>query len=101
MVKLPAGKVLIPGVLESKANFIEHPELVAQRIVRFASLVGRENVIASSDCGFAQGAGGRGGAALPARRQFLLSAQDLAVEVEILEQYFGRIHPRLQGQHRV
>ncbi len=51
-VKLPDGKVLIPGVLESKANFIEHPELVAQRIGRYASLVGRENVIAGSDCGY-------------------------------------------------
>jgi 5-methyltetrahydropteroyltriglutamate--homocysteine methyltransferase len=50
--KLPEGKVLIPGVIESKSNFIEHPELVAQRIGRYASLVGRENVIAGSDCGF-------------------------------------------------
>jgi len=51
-VKLPEGKVLIPGVLESKTNFIEHPELVAQRIGRYANLVGRENVIAGSDCGY-------------------------------------------------
>ena len=51
-VKLPEGKVLIPGVIESKSNFIEHPELVAQRIARYANLVGRENVIAGSDCGF-------------------------------------------------
>ncbi|MGB2659264.1 MAG: cobalamin-independent methionine synthase II family protein [Pseudolabrys sp.] len=51
-VKLPAGKVLIPGVIESKSNFIEHPELIAQRIARYAKLVGRENVIAGSDCGF-------------------------------------------------
>ena len=51
-VKLPAGKVLIPGVLESKGNFIEHPELIAQRIGRYAKLVGRENVIAGSDCGY-------------------------------------------------
>jgi len=51
-VKLPAGKVLIPGVIESKSNFIEHPELVAQRIGRYARLVGRENVIAGSDCGY-------------------------------------------------
>src|SRR3954468_4773750 len=51
-VKLPAGKVLIPGVLESKTNFIEHPELVAQRIGRYAELVGPENVIAGSDCGY-------------------------------------------------
>ena len=49
---LPAGKVLIPGVIDSTTNFIEHPELVAQRIVRYASLVGRENVIAGTDCGF-------------------------------------------------
>ena len=51
-VKLPDGKVLIPGVLESKTNFIEHPELIAQRIGRYATLVGRENVIAGSDCGY-------------------------------------------------
>jgi 5-methyltetrahydropteroyltriglutamate--homocysteine methyltransferase len=51
-VKLPPGKVLIPGVLESKTNFIEHPELVAQRIGRYAKLVGRENVIAGTDCGY-------------------------------------------------
>ena len=51
-VKLPAGKVLIPGVIESKSNFIEHPELIAQRIIRYAKLVGRENVIAGSDCGY-------------------------------------------------
>jgi 5-methyltetrahydropteroyltriglutamate--homocysteine methyltransferase len=51
-VKLPVGKVLIPGVIESKSNFIEHPELIAQRIARYARLVGRENVIAGSDCGY-------------------------------------------------
>jgi len=51
-VKLPYGKVLIPGVIESKSNFIEHPELIAQRIGRYAELVGRENVIAGSDCGY-------------------------------------------------
>lgn len=52
-VKLPEGKLLIPGVLDSTTNFIEHPELVQQRIVQYASLVGRENVIAGTDCGFA------------------------------------------------
>jgi 5-methyltetrahydropteroyltriglutamate--homocysteine methyltransferase len=51
-VKLPDGKVLIPCVIESKSNFIEHPELIAHRIARYANLVGRENVIAGSDCGF-------------------------------------------------
>ena len=51
-VKLPEGKLLIPGVIESKSNFVEHPELVAQRIARYANLVGRENVIAGSDCGY-------------------------------------------------
>jgi 5-methyltetrahydropteroyltriglutamate--homocysteine methyltransferase len=52
-VKLPEGKMLIPGVLDSTTNYIEHPELVAQRIIRYAGVVGRENVIAGSDCGFA------------------------------------------------
>jgi 5-methyltetrahydropteroyltriglutamate--homocysteine methyltransferase len=51
-VELPAGKVIIPGVLDSTTNFIEHPELVAERIARYARLVGRENVIAGTDCGF-------------------------------------------------
>ena len=51
-VRLPEGKVLIPGVIESKTNFIEHPELIAQRIGRYANLVGRENVMAGSDCGY-------------------------------------------------
>jgi 5-methyltetrahydropteroyltriglutamate--homocysteine methyltransferase len=51
-VKLPDGKIIIPGVLDSTTNFIEHPELVAQRLVRYAEVVGRENVIAGTDCGF-------------------------------------------------
>jgi 5-methyltetrahydropteroyltriglutamate--homocysteine methyltransferase len=51
-VKLPEGKVLIPGVIDSTTNFIEHPELVAERITRYARLVGRENVMAGTDCGF-------------------------------------------------
>jgi 5-methyltetrahydropteroyltriglutamate--homocysteine methyltransferase len=51
-VRLPDDKILIPGVLDSTTNFIEHPELVAQRIVRYAEVVGRERVIAGTDCGF-------------------------------------------------
>ena len=51
-VKLPAGKVIIPGVIDSTTNFIEHPELVSERITKYASLVGREHVLAGSDCGF-------------------------------------------------
>ena len=50
-VKLPTDKVLIPGVIDTTTNFIEHPELVAQRIVRYAEAVGKENVIAGTDCG--------------------------------------------------
>jgi 5-methyltetrahydropteroyltriglutamate--homocysteine methyltransferase len=53
-VKLPAGKVLVPGVISHATNIVEHPELVSERIVRLAKLVGRENVIAGTDCGFAQ-----------------------------------------------
>ena len=56
-VRLPPGKVLIPGVLDTTTNFIEHPELVAQRIVQYARAVGRENVMAGVDCGFATFAG--------------------------------------------
>jgi 5-methyltetrahydropteroyltriglutamate--homocysteine methyltransferase len=51
-VKLPAGMVLIAGVIDTKTNFIEHPELVADRIMNYASVVGRENVLAGTDCGF-------------------------------------------------
>jgi 5-methyltetrahydropteroyltriglutamate--homocysteine methyltransferase len=53
-VKLPAGRILIPGVVTHHTTTVEHPRLVADRIVRFAGLVGRENVIAGTDCGFAQ-----------------------------------------------
>ena len=55
--KLPDRKVLIPGVIDSTNNYIEHPELVAQRITRYARLVGRENVMAGSDCGFGTAVG--------------------------------------------
>src|SRR5579883_643385 len=56
-VKLPPGKVLIPGVIDSVTNYVEHPELVAQRICNLANVVGRENVIAGTDCGFGTIAG--------------------------------------------
>jgi len=55
-VKLPDGKILIPGVISHTTNLVEHPELVADRIVRFAKLVRRENVIAGADYGFAASA---------------------------------------------
>jgi 5-methyltetrahydropteroyltriglutamate--homocysteine methyltransferase len=54
-VKLPDGKTLIPGVISHATNIVEHPELVAERLERLAKLVGRENVIGGTDCGFAQG----------------------------------------------
>lgn len=54
-VRLPEGRKLIPGVVSHVTNVVEHPDLVAERIVRLAELVGRENVIAGTDCGFAQG----------------------------------------------
>lgn len=55
--KLPEGKILVPGVLDSSCNFVEHPELVAQRIMRYAQLLGRDRVIAGTDCGFGTFAG--------------------------------------------
>jgi 5-methyltetrahydropteroyltriglutamate--homocysteine methyltransferase len=58
-VKLPEGKILIPGVISHSTILVEHPELVAERIVRYAGIVGRENVIAGSDCGFATFAGSK------------------------------------------
>jgi 5-methyltetrahydropteroyltriglutamate--homocysteine methyltransferase len=51
-LKLPEGKILIPGVITHAGNIVEHPELIAERIIRFAERVGRENVIAGTDCGF-------------------------------------------------
>ena len=51
-LKLPRDKVLIPGVITHASNIVEHPELIAERIVRYGKLVGRENVIAGADCGF-------------------------------------------------
>jgi 5-methyltetrahydropteroyltriglutamate--homocysteine methyltransferase len=56
-IKLPDGKILIPGVLDTTTNYIEHPQLVAQRLVRYAELIGRENVVAGADCGFGTFAG--------------------------------------------
>ena len=54
-VKLPKGRILVPGVISHATNVVEHPELVAQRLQRYAAVVGRENVIGGTDCGFAQG----------------------------------------------
>ena len=56
-VKLPEGKILIPGMIDSTSNFVEHPEVVADRIVQYANVVGRENIIAGVDCGFGTFAG--------------------------------------------
>jgi 5-methyltetrahydropteroyltriglutamate--homocysteine methyltransferase len=56
-VKLPDGKIIIPGVIDSTSNFVEHPELVADRITQYARVVGKENVIAGVDCGFGTFAG--------------------------------------------
>jgi 5-methyltetrahydropteroyltriglutamate--homocysteine methyltransferase len=55
--KLADDKILIPGVLDTSTNYVEHPELVAERICRFADIVGRERVIAGTDCGFGTFAG--------------------------------------------
>ena len=56
-VKLPEGKTLIPGVIDSTTNFVEHPELVRDRILSYTNVVGRDNVVASTDCGFGTFAG--------------------------------------------
>ncbi len=56
-IRLPEGKVIIPGVIDSTSNFVEHPEVVCDRLVRYAGVVGRENVIAGVDCGFGTFAG--------------------------------------------
>jgi 5-methyltetrahydropteroyltriglutamate--homocysteine methyltransferase len=51
-VRLPGDRVLLPGVITHASNIVEHPELIAERITRYAAIAGRENVIASTDCGF-------------------------------------------------
>jgi 5-methyltetrahydropteroyltriglutamate--homocysteine methyltransferase len=55
-VKLPDGKKIIPGIITHSTNVVEHPEVVADRICRYAGAVGRENVIAGADCGFSSNA---------------------------------------------
>jgi 5-methyltetrahydropteroyltriglutamate--homocysteine methyltransferase len=76
--KLPDGKILIPGVVGHSSDFIEHPELVAERLVRFAELVGKENMIAGTDCGL----GGRVGhpTIVWAKLQALAEGAELASE---------------------
>jgi len=77
-VKLPAGKILIPGVVSHATNVVEHPELVADRIVQYAQLAGRENIIAGTDCGL----GGRIHPALAwAKLQALTAGAELATHV--------------------
>jgi 5-methyltetrahydropteroyltriglutamate--homocysteine methyltransferase len=56
-VRLPDDKVLVPGVIDSVSNFVEHPDLIAERLGHYAELVGRERVIAGTDCGFGTFAG--------------------------------------------
>ncbi|HZT07296.1 MAG TPA: cobalamin-independent methionine synthase II family protein [Chloroflexota bacterium] len=77
-VRLPEGKILIPGIVGHSSDFIEHPELVAERIVRFADIVGKENVIAGTDCGL----GGRVGHPdiVWAKLEALAEGADLASE---------------------
>src|SRR5262245_10644927 len=52
--KLAPGKILVPGLISHSTNVVEHPELIAERLIQFAKMVGRENVMAGTDCGFAQ-----------------------------------------------
>ncbi len=79
-VKVPEGKVLIPGVIECQSNYIEHPELVAQRIGRYANLVGRDNVMGGVDCGFSihVGSGGVDPDVVWAKLESLARGADIA-----------------------
>jgi 5-methyltetrahydropteroyltriglutamate--homocysteine methyltransferase len=79
-VKVPEGKVLIPGMIEPQSNYIEHPELVAQRILRYANLVGRDNVMAGVDCGFSihVGSGGADPDVVWAKLESLAKGAELA-----------------------
>jgi len=79
-VKIPEGKVLIPGMIEPQSNYIEHPELVAQRILRYANLAGRDNVMAGVDCGFSihVGSGGADPDVVWAKLESLAKGAELA-----------------------
>jgi 5-methyltetrahydropteroyltriglutamate--homocysteine methyltransferase len=79
-VKIPEGKVLIPGMIEPQSNYIEHPELVAQRILRYATLAGRDNVMAGVDCGFSihVGSGGADPDVVWAKLESLAKGAELA-----------------------
>jgi len=79
-VKIPDGKVLIPGMIEPQSNYIEHPELVAQRILRYAKLAGRDNVMAGVDCGFSihVGSGGADPDVVWAKLESLAKGAELA-----------------------
>lgn len=79
-VKIPEGKVLIPGMIEPQSNYIEHPELVAQRILRYAKLAGRDNVMAGVDCGFSihVGSGGADPDVVWAKLESLAKGAELA-----------------------
>jgi 5-methyltetrahydropteroyltriglutamate--homocysteine methyltransferase len=79
-VKVPDGKVLIPGMIEPQSNYIEHPELVAQRILRYANLVGRDRVMAGVDCGFSihVGSGGADPDVVWAKLESLAKGADIA-----------------------
>jgi 5-methyltetrahydropteroyltriglutamate--homocysteine methyltransferase len=81
-IRLPDEKVIIPGVIDSTTNFVEHPELVAERLVRYAEVVGRERVIAGTDCGFGTSAWGRkvDGKIAWAKLQSLVEGAHLASE---------------------
>jgi 5-methyltetrahydropteroyltriglutamate--homocysteine methyltransferase len=79
-VKIPEGKVLIPGMIEPQSNYIEHPELVAQRILRYAKIAGRDNVMAGVDCGFSihVGSGGADPDVVWAKLESLANGAELA-----------------------
>ena len=82
--KLPDHKILVPGVIDSTCNFVEHPRLVAQRIVNYANVVGRERVIAGSDCGFGTYAGRKGVYPTVAMAKFRAMADGAALASEKL-----------------
>ena len=86
-VKLPSDKVLLPGVIDTSTNYVEHPSLVAERIIRFAEIVGRERVIAGTDCGFGTAAGS---GKLDAEIAFLKLGALVAGAAEASDRLWGR-----------
>jgi methionine synthase II (cobalamin-independent) len=99
-VKVPDGKALIPGVIDTLTNHVEHPRLVAQRLEKFAGIVGRENVIGGTDCGFGTFVGWSGCDPKVAWLKLEALAQGARIASDRLWKH-RQVHPRVVGEEKV